>query len=207
MDGSSSAPPRPTFRAAAADRSRSPRPRLYWLGGLSGRRYNDLRAGGGLDSRNVFYRFFGMERQAIRELTGGRQRDSGVQPVRRRGTVCGTAPPRPTPDGELSAGRTGWRKSIQRPARRPRTPGLHLLSRRNWTGSTPGTRNSDSARSIPSAAPFHSTVRPTAAGGRGLRSPTRSPPTSPGVNVYGYTGQATAHAGTRLLASFGGEFV
>lgn len=51
--------------------------RLFWLGGISGRKHNDLRAGGGVDSHNVFHRLFGMSLVDVRELIGSRQQDTG----------------------------------------------------------------------------------------------------------------------------------
>lgn len=51
--------------------------KMFWLVGGSGRKHNDLRAGRGHDSRNVFRRFFGMELGAVKELVGNRQQDSG----------------------------------------------------------------------------------------------------------------------------------
>ena len=53
--------------------------RMSWLIGAAGRDHNDLRAGGGADSRNVFHRLFGMPFDEIRELTGSRQQDSGFR--------------------------------------------------------------------------------------------------------------------------------
>ncbi|MBY0374808.1 MAG: TonB-dependent receptor, partial [Bryobacteraceae bacterium] len=45
--------------------------RWWWLGGLSGRKHNDLRAGGGRDSRSMFRRFLGVE------APNGRLQDTG----------------------------------------------------------------------------------------------------------------------------------
>src|SRR6202008_3211768 len=51
--------------------------RLSWMGGASGVRHNDLRAGGGRDSRHVLRRFFGMDGAQIADLTGSSQQDTG----------------------------------------------------------------------------------------------------------------------------------
>lgn len=49
------------------------------LAGATGRKLNDLRAGGGLDSRNVYTRFFGMDAGQVRSLVGNRLQDSGFE--------------------------------------------------------------------------------------------------------------------------------
>ncbi|MFN0108744.1 MAG: TonB-dependent receptor domain-containing protein [Blastocatellia bacterium] len=51
--------------------------RLAWLVGGNWRKHNDLRAGGGNDSRHVFKRFFGLSDDLIRQLYGARQQDTG----------------------------------------------------------------------------------------------------------------------------------
>jgi len=51
--------------------------RIAWLIGGTWRRHNDLRAGGGIDSRHVLRRFFGLDGDLIRGLTGSRMQDTG----------------------------------------------------------------------------------------------------------------------------------
>ncbi len=70
--------------AAGADRSLGTNARISignrraaWLGGGSFRRHNDLRAGGGADSRHVFKRFFGLSDETIKNIYGSRLRDTG----------------------------------------------------------------------------------------------------------------------------------
>jgi len=55
------------------------RTRWALLGGISGRRSGDLRGGGGLDSRNVFHRLFGMDRRQVRDLLGSRMHGTGFR--------------------------------------------------------------------------------------------------------------------------------
>ncbi len=53
--------------------------RLAWLMGASERKLNDLRAGGGADSRNAFQRFLGLSEQEVRGLLGNRLQDTGFE--------------------------------------------------------------------------------------------------------------------------------
>jgi len=48
-----------------------------WLLGATSRRHNDLRAGGGNDSRHVFKRLFGLSGDQVRAAYGSRQQDTG----------------------------------------------------------------------------------------------------------------------------------
>ncbi len=60
---------------AAAQISRSGH-RYYWLIGASRRGYNDIRAGDGYDSHNVFRRFTGLSQEEVRDLLGNRLQDT-----------------------------------------------------------------------------------------------------------------------------------
>ncbi|MCI0485933.1 MAG: TonB-dependent receptor [Blastocatellia bacterium] len=51
--------------------------RLAWIVGGELRRHNDVRAGGGTDSRHVFRRFFGLTSDRIEKLYGNRLQDTG----------------------------------------------------------------------------------------------------------------------------------
>lgn len=53
--------------------------RVFWLAGASGRKHNDLRAGGGYDSRSAFRRFFGMSADSVQDLVGSRLQDTGFR--------------------------------------------------------------------------------------------------------------------------------
>ncbi len=52
---------------------------LSWLAGISARHHGDLRAGGGLDSRHVLRRLFGLDPAAIRALDGPRLRGTAFR--------------------------------------------------------------------------------------------------------------------------------
>lgn len=51
--------------------------KVAFLVGLNGRRHNDLRAGGGLDSRNIYTKFLGLPLGQAADITGNRLQDSG----------------------------------------------------------------------------------------------------------------------------------
>ncbi|HEU0006730.1 MAG TPA: TonB-dependent receptor, partial [Terriglobia bacterium] len=51
-------------------------PRMSWIVGATGRRHNALRTGGGVDSHNVFHRYFGLNDSQTNELVGSRLQDT-----------------------------------------------------------------------------------------------------------------------------------
>ncbi|MFN0164907.1 MAG: TonB-dependent receptor domain-containing protein [Bryobacteraceae bacterium] len=179
-------------------------PRFFWLGGLSGRRHNDLRTGGGVDSRNVYRRLFGMHPDAIRDLIGDRQQDSSFQQY----GVEGRFAARLRADQILTfhyqrgvqEGVDGYKDLLGGLGRVISTFEPQELNwlyaryekfRLGWLDSLNGTFSFNGQTD----------------GGRRQNLSFSDPLTTDfaRVNVLGYAGQATTHAGSRLLASFGGE--
>ena len=179
-------------------------PRLFWLGGLSGRRHNDLRAGGGFDSRNVFHRLLGMRPDAVRDLVGNRQQDSGF---RQYGAEARFAA-RLRPDQILTAnfergvqdGVNGYKDLLGGLGRLISTFEPQEL---NWGYVRYEKLGLGRLDSLSGTFSFNGQTD----GGRRQNLLFADPLTTDfaRVNVYGYVAQATLHAGSRLLASFGGE--
>lgn len=63
--------------SVASARVQASNAKVWLLGGAAIRRHQDLRAGGGVDSRNVYHRLFGLELDAVKDLIGSRLQDSG----------------------------------------------------------------------------------------------------------------------------------
>ncbi|MCX6597114.1 MAG: TonB-dependent receptor [Acidobacteria bacterium] len=73
-----------SLQGASADLSGRAHGRVSWqnqkfwvMAGGSGRRINDVRAGGGLDSHNIFRRYFGLPLSTIKSTLGDRLQDTG----------------------------------------------------------------------------------------------------------------------------------
>ena len=73
-----------SLQAASADLSGRAHGRVTWqnrqfwvLAGGSGRRINDVRAGGGVDSHHIFRRYFGLPLETVKSVTGNRLQDTG----------------------------------------------------------------------------------------------------------------------------------
>ncbi len=176
----------------------------FLLGG-SARKLNDLRAGGGEDSRNVYTRFFGLDEGQVRDLVGSRLQDTGFQQL----GIHSRYTARLTPDqdftvwyqrGEMYNVR-GYKDLLGGRGRMIQEFAPQVLDflygryeRRNWgfldslTGTVSLNRQEDGTRV--------QTLRDT-----GLITEDASI-----VAMTGYAAQATTHVGERQSIVFGGEF-
>lgn len=178
--------------------------RLAWLVGGSWRKHNDLRAGGGNDSRHVFKRFFGLSNEQIRELYGSRQQDTGFAQF------------------------GGFTKLV---ARLSQTQNLTLWFQRSqmddvrgykdlWGGLGRLRSDFDPQRfqffyaryeklklgmldSVSSTFSINSQADGSTR--QGLKATDRITRDDSSVNVFGYAAQATTHIATRQAIVFGGE--
>lgn len=188
----------------ASGRISASTPRYYFLAGLSGRRHNDLRAGGGYDSRNVFHRCFGLDGDTLRAVTGNRQQDSGFSQY----GIEGRFAMRIRPDQILSL---NYQRGAQHGVRgyKDLNGGLGRMmstfepQRLNWLYARYEKLDWGFLDSLSATASFNGQTD----GGRRQNLLVTDPITTDyaRVNVYGYSAQATTHRGSRLLASFGGE--
>jgi hemoglobin/transferrin/lactoferrin receptor protein len=178
--------------------------RFFLLGGLSGRLHNDLRPGSGVDSRNVFRRFFNLDNSTIRDLIGNRQQDSGF---RQYGAEARFAM-RLRPDQILTV---NYQRGVQDNVRayKDLLGGLGRVistfepQELNWAYLRYEKFGLGALDSLSGTFSFNGQTD----GGRRQNLSFSDPLTTDfaRVNVFGYTGQAALHRGTRLLASFGGE--
>ncbi|MCU0228460.1 MAG: TonB-dependent receptor, partial [Bryobacterales bacterium] len=174
------------------------------LGG-SARKLNDLRAGGGEDSRNVYTRFFGMDAGQVRDLLGSRLQDTGFQQFGLHSRYSA----RLTPDqdftiwyqrGEMHNVR-GYKDLLGGRGRMIQEFSPQVLDflygryeRRNWgfldslTGTVSLNRQEDGTRV------------------QTLRSSGTITEDDSTVAMKGYAAQATTHVGQRQSIVFGGEF-
>jgi outer membrane receptor protein involved in Fe transport len=178
--------------------------RLAWLIGGAGRRHNDLRAGGGKDSRNIFRRFFGLSAEQNQTLVGNRQQDSGFT---RHGYHTKLAA-RPSSDQTL----TLWYQSSQLEG---------VRGYRNLLGGRGRLQASFEPQSLKF---FYGRYQKLGLGGFDSVSGTFSVNSQRdgfvqqnerftdkivsdrnGVEVFGYSAQATSHLGTKQAIVFGGE--
>ncbi|MDZ4802146.1 MAG: TonB-dependent receptor [Bryobacteraceae bacterium] len=179
-------------------------PRVFALVGASGRKHNDLRAGQGYDSRNVFHRLFGMPLDAVSNLVGERQQDSGFRQYGLQGKVA----VRLRPDQTLSIyaqrgvldGVRGYKDLLGGLGRVLSEFEPQVL---NWVH---GRYEKSGLGPFDSVSATLSLNQQTDGSARqNLRFTDPVTRDFSRVNAYGYAGQATMHRGSRVLASFGGE--
>jgi hemoglobin/transferrin/lactoferrin receptor protein len=178
--------------------------RYAWLGGLQGRRHQDLRPGQGIDSRHAFRRLFGLSPELIRELTGNRLQDSGFQAMgahtkmvaRLAGDQYLTFRYQHSRLEGVRAYKDLW-GGLGRLQSRFEPQSLHFLYGRyeklglGWLDSLTATVSLNSQRD--------GSLR------QGQRATDRIVEDENRVDAFGYVTQATTHLGSRQVLVFGGE--
>ncbi len=178
--------------------------RSWFSLGASGAAHNDVRAGGGADSRSVYRRFYGLDDERIRSLVGNRLQDTGF----RQYGVNTKAAFRPSERDLFSV---HYQRGEQANVRsyKDLNGGLGRListfdpqtldflygryERQGWAG-------------LDTVSGTFSVNSQTDGGTRqGLRSSDAVTVDRVRVTSYGYSGLATAHRGTWLSLSFGGD--
>jgi hemoglobin/transferrin/lactoferrin receptor protein len=179
--------------------------KFFALIGGSLRAHNDLRAGGGLDSRNVFHRFFGMPLGGVRDLIGSRQQDTGFQQYGIETKLAW----RWKPEQLLTL---NYQRGEQSDSRiyKDLLGGLGRLQSDltpqtlNWFYARHETLGKGGFDSL--SGTFSLNQQTDGSIRQNLLATDAITSDRSRVNVYGYTGQATGHAGSRILYSAGGDF-
>jgi hemoglobin/transferrin/lactoferrin receptor protein len=179
--------------------------KLFALVGASGRKHNDLRAGGGLDSRNVFHRFFGMSQESVRDLLGVRQQDSGF---RQYGIETKLAL-RPSINQVLTV---NYQRGGQDQVRgyKDLLGGLGRLISEfqpqtlNWLYGRYETLNRGIFDSVSGTVSLNQQIDGSRR--QNLLATDAITTDDSTVNVYGYSGQALTHWTSKLQMAFGGDF-
>lgn len=178
--------------------------RFAWLAGVAARRHGDLRAGGATDSRNVFYRLFGLPSEDVRRLLGGSQRDTGFSQYGAHGKLAA----RLRPDqiltvwyqhGEQSGVRNykdlwGGLGRIESSFDPQRLDFFYVRHEKLGAGALDSVSGTFSVNS-------------QSDGGtrQGLRATDAITRDRNRVDSLGYSAQATAHGGGRFFAAFGAD--
>ncbi len=178
--------------------------KVFWLAGASGRKHNDLRAGGGYDSRNVFHRYFGMSHGAVQDLVGNRLQDSGF---RQYGFETKLAL-RPRADQLLTF---NYQRGVQDQVRayKDLLGGLGRLQSDfdpqvlNWFYARYEKLGLGLLDSLTGTFSLNNQADGTAK--RNLLYTDSLTRDWSRVNSWGYSGQAAAHHANRLLVTFGGD--
>ncbi len=178
--------------------------RVYGMAGASGRRHNDLRAGHGHDSRNVFHRFFGMSLDSVRDLAGERQQDTGFRQYGLQGKFAFRIRPDQSltvyaQRGVLDSVR-GYKDLLGGLGRLVSTFEPQIL---NWVHGRYEKFGAGPFDSIAGTVSLNQQIDGSARQNLRFTDPLTTDWNR--VNSYGYSGQATTHRGSRLVGSFGGE--
>lgn len=178
--------------------------RLFWLGGASGRRHGDLRAGGAADSRNVYRRLFALDARQIRELTGSRLQDTGFSQYGVYTKIVLRLPQRQS--------LTGWYQHSALDGVRGYKDLLGGLGRLQSAFEPQGLHFFYARYEKLRAGPLDSlsgtfSVNSQADGSirQGLRLSDTIVRDRVGVDVFGYSTQATSHIGRRQALVFGAD--
>jgi len=178
--------------------------RTFWLASVSGRRHNDLRAGGGYDSRNVFHRLFGMTPAEVRRLLGERQKETGFRQYGMQGKIA----VRPRADQLWTAyylrgeqdGVRGYKDLLGGLGRLQSAFEPQVL---DWFYSRYEKQRLGALDTLAGTISVNSQADGSAR--QGLRATDAITRDFNRIRSYGYTLQATAHGGSRLLAAFGAD--
>jgi len=178
--------------------------KVFWLFGASGRKHNDLRAGQGQDSRNVYHRFFGMPLDEVRDLLGSRQQDTGF---RQYGLETKIAI-RPRVDQLVSF---NYQRGVQDQVRgyKDLLGGLGRLKSDftpqdlNWFYGRYEVLSKSIFDSV--SGTFSSNRQTDGSSRQNLLATDAITTDLSTVQVYGYSGLATTHWTQRLQLSFGGD--
>lgn len=178
--------------------------RLFWLAGLSGRRHNDVRAGGGFDSRNVYHRLFGLSPPALRTLTGPRQQDSGFSQYGLQGKLA----LRLAASHSVSfyyqrgaqSGVRGYKDLLGGLGRLRSDFEPQLL---DWFHARYEKRQAGPLDTVETT--FSVNTQTDGSLRQGLNSSDPVTRDWNRIRVFGYSAQATTHRGARLSAVFGGD--
>jgi len=179
--------------------------KLFWLAGVSGRRHNDLRAGQGEDSRNVYHRLFGLPQAQVRDLTGNRLQDTAFSQYGFEGKFAARF--RPDQIATVSYQRgvqdgvRGYKDLLGGLGRLQSTFEPQIL---NWVYGRYEKLGLGPLDSLSATVSLNSQ---TDGGSRQNLLSTDSITTDfARVHSRGYTTQAATHWGSRLVATFGGDF-
>ena len=192
------------FSSAGSARATISSERAFLLFGASGRRHNDLRAGQGYDSRNVFNRLFGIRLHQLDPAAGARQQDSGFSQYGLQAKLALRL--RPAQFATIY-----YQRGVQHGVRayKDLLGGLGRLQSAfapqhlNWLHGRYEKLAVGFVDSLSATASLNSQTDGSVRQNLHATDPITTDRNR--VNAYGYTVQATTHRDTRLLATFGAD--